>query len=95
MRIESKQLELIRRNVTRIIGKSGKFWIFIFPNNTLTKKNEKSRMGKGAGSFDRWFYPICPGDSLVELEALAYSTALNILKICQKLLPVKLKLVSL
>jgi len=59
----------------------------------MTKKAEKSRMGKGSGGLNCWFYPLLPGDSLVELEHITVKSALKVLKICKTLLASKFKLV--
>jgi large subunit ribosomal protein L16 len=95
IRVESKQIQLLSRSISRIVGKSSKFWIYIFPNNTITKKSEKSRMGKGSGNVSCWFYPLLPGDSLIELEFINTKLALKILNICNNLLASKFKLVNL
>jgi len=95
IRLESKQIQLLNRTISKVIGKSSKLWIYIFPNNTITKKAEKSRMGKGSGNISCWFYPLLPGDSLLELECVDLKTALKVLRICNNLLASKFKLVNL
>lgn len=54
-----------------IIKKQKKNFIIItklFLNRTLTKKNLKSRMGKGSGNFNLWFAYVKPGLLLFELR---------------------------
>ena len=52
-------------------------------------------MGKGCGNVSCWFYPLLPGDSLLELESVTTNTALKVLKVCKTLLASKFKLVIL
>jgi ribosomal protein L16 len=47
--ITKKQLEIIRRVITRITNRTGKIFLNINCNQPLTKKPFLSRMGKGTG----------------------------------------------
>ena len=49
-RVTSRQIEAARMAVTRHVKRSGKLWIRIFPDKSLTSKPAETRMGKGKGS---------------------------------------------
>jgi large subunit ribosomal protein L16 len=50
--ITPKQLETIRRVVSRITKRTGKIFINVSCNHPITKKPLLSRMGKGSGGID-------------------------------------------
>lgn len=70
VRIDGRQIESARRVITRVIAKSGKLWIRVFPFIPVTKKPTDVRMGGGKGSVDRYIYPVAPGKILFELEGV-------------------------
>lgn len=85
-RIDGKQIESARRVITRVIAKSGKLWIRIFPNLPVTKKPTDVRMGGGKGSIDRYVFCVAPGRMLFELEGVEAKLAkLAFDKACAKL----------
>jgi ribosomal protein L16 len=92
--LSNKRLILIEQIASNIINKFGKLWITVIPNSTITKKSEKTRMGKGIGKINKWFFLSKPGKTFLELEYISYNLAFKILKACQKVLPIKLKLVK-
>ncbi len=49
-RITARQIEAARIAINRRIRRSGKMWIRIFPDRSVTKKPAETRMGKGKGN---------------------------------------------
>jgi large subunit ribosomal protein L16 len=46
-RVMSNQIEAARKVVSRTLGKTGRYWIRIFPDRPLTQKAAQVGMGKG------------------------------------------------
>jgi large subunit ribosomal protein L16 len=65
--ISSRQIEAVRRVITRKLKRTGKLWIRIFPNTPVTKKPVEVRMGKGKGAVDRWVAVVKPGTIIYEI----------------------------
>jgi len=65
--ISSKQIEAVRRVITRKLKRTGKLWIRIFPNTPVTKKPIEVRMGKGKGAVDHWVAVVRPGTIIYEI----------------------------
>jgi ribosomal protein L16 len=67
-----KILEVLRRFMSKISGRKGRLYRFFTLTLPLTKKAEKSRMGKGVGKIRNWYTLIRPGQPLYELRAVTY-----------------------
>jgi len=65
--ISSRQIEAVRRVITRKLKRTGKLWIRIFPNTPVTKKPIEVRMGKGKGAVDHWVAVVRPGTIIYEI----------------------------
>ena len=87
--ISARQIEAVRRVITRKIKKKGKVWIRIFPYLPITSKPTESRMGKGKGSVDHWVARVRGGTVLFEICGVPKHTAREALKACSKKLPIK------
>ena len=92
-RITSKQIESIKQTITKIVKKTGKLFINIFPQTAISKKPLEIRMGKGKGSVDHWVFKTKPGVFLVEIETNFISTAIKALNRASVRLPIKTKIV--
>lgn len=79
-RINSKQIEAVRRVLSRKLKRLGKIHIRIFPNIPVTKKPIEIRMGKGKGSVDNWVAKIKPGQILFEIQGIKDNLCLSALK---------------
>lgn len=91
--LNSIQIELIKRLITKRIKKTGKVWIKIFPHIPKTKKPIEIRMGKGKGSVHEWLSKIPQGTILVELDGITKKLATEIYNEVRKKLPIKIKLI--
>ncbi len=52
--ITARQIESARITISRVVRKTGKMWIRIFPDKPITKKPAETRMGKGKGPPEYW-----------------------------------------
>jgi len=73
--ITARQIEAARMAVTRHVKRSGKLWIRIFPDKSLTSKPAETRMGKGKGSPEEWVAVIKPGKVLYEISGVSEEVA--------------------
>jgi large subunit ribosomal protein L16 len=64
--LTTKQIETLRRCLTRCSGREGKHWLRIFPNQAVSRKPSDSRMGKGKGSTKFWNVKIPAGQIIFE-----------------------------
>lgn len=92
-RITSKQLETLKQTITKTVKKSGKVIINAFPNTQVSKKPIEVRMGKGKGNVDFWVFKVKPGFILCEIVTDNIEIASTALKIVQKKLNLKSKIV--
>lgn len=91
-RLTSKQLESVRQSINKIIKKSGRLVITVFPNTPITKKPIEVRMGKGKGSVNSWVAKVKSGVTICEIEISKISLALKALRLAQFRLPIKTKI---
>ncbi len=90
-RITPKQLESVRRYLSRVMGRDGLIWFNIFPDISITKKPREVRMGKGKGSIVVWIAKIYRGKILLEIIAPIIGNEFNILRVAQTKLPINTK----
>jgi len=90
--LTSRQIEAARRTISRYTKRTGKLWIKIFPDKSVTARAEESRMGSGKGAVEYWVVVIKPGNVLFELTGIPKETALEALKIASYKLPIKTKI---
>ena len=66
-RLSSKQIETIKKIITKQIKKTGRLIIHAFPNVSISQKSVENRMGKGKGNVDHWIFKIKPGFIFCEI----------------------------
>lgn len=93
-RITSNQIEAARKVVSRSLGKTGKFWIRIFPDMPFTKKPSEVKLGKGKGDPQGFVAPIKPGRIIFEVDGVSDEVAREALRKAGKKLPVRTKIVA-
>ncbi|MCC6905676.1 MAG: 50S ribosomal protein L16 [Anaerolineae bacterium] len=91
--ITSRQIETVRRTITRYFKRHGKVYIRIFPDKPVTKKAAETRMGKGKGAVDHWVAVVKPGRVMFEVAGVDYATAREALTLASHKLTVKTKIV--
>ncbi len=92
--ISSRQIEAVRRVITRKTKRAGKVWIRIFPNTPVSSKPNEIRMGKGKGSVTKWVAVVKPGTLLYELSDVEEHVAKNALMSAAKKLSMRCAFVS-
>ena len=90
--LTSRQIEAVRRTISRYTKRTGKLWIKVFPDKSVTARAEESRMGSGKGAVDYWVVVIKPGNVLFEINGVSKEIAMEALKIASYKLPIKTKI---
>jgi large subunit ribosomal protein L16 len=93
-RLSAKQIESGRLAIGRIVKRSGKLWIRIFPDNPVSNKPSLSRMGKGKGSTKYWVSIIKPGSVLYEISGLNLKMSLRALSYAQTKMPMSTMIIK-
>nr|ALG63601.1 ribosomal protein L16 [Guillardia theta] len=92
--LTSRQIEATRRSITRFVKRTGKLWIRVFPDKSISCKPPETRMGSGKGAPDYWVAVIKPGHVLFEITGVSQPIAYNALKNASYKLPIKTKFIS-
>lgn len=88
-RITSAQIEAARVAANRMLGRTGKIHIRIFPHKSATKQPAETRMGKGKGDVDYWFAEVKAGTILYEIAGVSENLAKQAFRLQAYKLPVK------
>lgn len=89
--LTSRQIEAGRRVLTRYVRKTGKLWIRVFPDKSITVRPAETRMGSGKGSVDYWVAVIQPGKVIYEITGVSESVARQAMKITSSKMPIQTK----
>lgn len=92
--LTSRQIEAVRRTISRYTKRTGKLWIKVFPDKSVTARAEESRMGSGKGAVEHWVVVIKPGTILFEIAGVSKEIALDALRIASYKLPIKTKILQ-
>lgn len=87
-RLSLKQLETIRRQISKYLRNYETLIFRIRPDIPVTKKPNEIRMGKGKGSLNFWACKIKAGQILVEFQLLSLKKAQKIFIAVAKKLPI-------
>ena len=93
-RIRSNQIESARKVLSRSVGKTGRFWIRIFPDMPYTTKPAEVKLGKGKGDLAGYVAPVLPGRIIFEVDGVDEAGAREALRKAGTKLPVKTKIVA-
>ena len=91
-RLSSKQLSALVKTIKKLIKKSGKLTLAVFPQNPITKKPIEVRMGKGKGNVNYWVANIKVGTVICEIESKYPQIAIKALNIAKIKLPFRTKI---
>ncbi len=91
--LTSQQIEAGRIAIMRVLKKSGKVWIRVFPDKPYTKKPAESRQGKGKGNVEGWVSVVKPGKIIFEVAGVDEQTAKEALEYAAAKLPIPTKVV--
>ena len=92
--LTSRQIEATRRSITRYVRRTGKIWIRVFPDRSVTERAAESRMGAGKGAVSYWVAVVKPGTVLFEINGLGEEMSHQVLKSASYKLPIKTKIIS-
>lgn len=92
-RFKVKQLETVRKHISRYLKKNQYLWIRVVPDVPVTNKPKEIRMGKGKGAVGHWIVRLKAGHILFELSTMPYRKAFTILTNAAKKLSVSSVLV--
>jgi large subunit ribosomal protein L16 len=93
-RVMSNQIEAARKVVSRTLGKTGKYWIRIFPDRPLTQKAAQVGMGKGKGDPQGFCFEVEPGRIVFEVDGVSEAVAREALRKASAKLPVITRTIS-
>jgi large subunit ribosomal protein L16 len=92
--ITARQIESSRLVLISAVRKTGKLWMRIFPDKSVTKKPAETRMGSGKGDVDHWVAVVKPGRVIFEFSGVNQVIAEDLAKHVGFKLPVKVCLVK-
>jgi large subunit ribosomal protein L16 len=92
-RVRSNQIEAARKTLTRVVSKTGKIWIRIFPDRPFTQKAAEVGMGKGKGDLKGYEVEVLPGRVIFEIDGVSERVARDVLRKAGAKLPLKTKVV--
>jgi len=89
-----RQIEAARVAIMHYLKESGKLWLRIFPDKSVTAKPAETRMGKGKGDISHWVAVIKRGRVLFELTGVSEEIAKEAFRLAGYKLPFKTKFVK-
>lgn len=92
--LTSRQIEAVRRTISRYTKRTGKIWIKVFPDKSVTARASESRMGSGKGAVTHWVAIVKPGNILFEITGISKEIALEAFRIATYKLPIKTRILS-
>jgi large subunit ribosomal protein L16 len=92
--ITSRQIEAVRRILTRYVRRGGKVWIRIFPDKPVTKKGNEVPMGGGKGGPDHYVTVVKPGTVLFEMVGVTVESAQEAMHLAGYKLGLKTKFIE-
>jgi large subunit ribosomal protein L16 len=93
-RITARQIEAMRRTITRHIKRTGRMWIRVFPDVPVSRKPAEVRMGSGKGAPEFWVCRVKPGRILVELDGVPATLAREAFALGAAKLPIHTRVVT-
>ncbi|HQV64834.1 MAG TPA: 50S ribosomal protein L16 [Candidatus Paceibacterota bacterium] len=93
-RVFSNQIEAARKVVSRTLGKTGRYWIRIFPDRPITGKPAEVGMGKGKGDLQSYCFEVEPGRIIFEVDGVSEAVAREALRKASCKLPVTTRTIS-
>ena len=93
-RVTSNQIESARKVLTRVVAKTGKLWIRIFPDRPVTAKPAEVGMGSGKGDPKKYVFEVRPGRVLFEIDGVEDKIARAYLTKAGMKLPVRTSIVT-
>ena len=92
--ITARQIEAARVAISRVVKKSGKLYVRIFPDKPVTKKPAETRMGTGKGAVEGWVARVKPGRVIFEVEGVSAEIAKEAFTRAHHKLPINTHMIS-
>ena len=92
--VSARQIEAVRRVLTRYTKRGGKIWIRVFPDKPITVKGSEVPMGGGKGSVDHFVVPVKPGRILFEIDGVSREIAQEAFRLAAHKMPIKTKFIE-
>ncbi len=80
IKMTSKQIEAIRKVVSRAMNRNGALYIRVFPQLPRTKKPVGTRMGGGKSGVEEWIAPVNRGTVILEVDNVSKEVAVEALE---------------
>ena len=80
IKMTGKQLESIRKVVSRTMNRNGALYMRVFPQLPKTKKPVGTRMGGGKSGVEEWIAPVNKGTVVLEVDNVSESVAMEALE---------------
>lgn len=87
--LTARQIEAARRAVVHYLKRGGQLWVRVFPDKSVTKKPQETRMGGGKGNPDYWAAAVKRGRVLLELGGVKEEEAREAFRLANHKLPIK------
>ena len=75
IKISGKQLESIRKVISRTMNRSGALYMRVFPQLPVSKKPVGTRMGGGKSGVENWVAAVNKGTVIVEIDNVSEDVA--------------------
>lgn len=92
--LTSRQLEAARKAISHKTKRGGKLWIRVFPDKSISKKPQETRMGSGKSAPDHYAAVIKPGRVIFEISGVTEETARSAFSRAADKLPLKTRFIS-
>jgi large subunit ribosomal protein L16 len=92
-RLTSIHLKTLFQSVNKVLKKTGRIILKVFPQTPITQKPLEIRMGKGKGNVSFWIAKIKPGALLCELSGMNKLFLYKVLRRVQYKIPLLTKIV--
>jgi large subunit ribosomal protein L16 len=91
--LTSRQIEAARKAIAHRTKRGGKLWIRVFPDKSISKKPNETRMGSGKSPTDHYSAVIKPGKIIFELSGVTEDIAKQAFGRAAAKLPLKTKFI--
>lgn len=92
--LTSRQIEAARKAISHSTKRGGKLWIRVFPDKSISKKPQETRMGSGKSPPDHFAAVVKPGKIIFELSGVTQEVARDALRRASDKLPIKTRFIS-
>ena len=92
--LTSRQIEAVRRTISRYTKRTGKLWIKVFPDKSVTARSEESRMGSGKGAVKYWVAVVKTNNIIFEIKDISKELSIECLTIASSKLPIRVRIIT-